>query len=380
MRVPGRLKPQTGGYGTALLLLSVPVACSGIILVLTEIALRLGWGAAPSSVWAAGDLRNVPTGDFWKACLVAIDGATALWLSWWFHQQKNTYTPISFTGGWGSRALAAVGWVLAKSLFLAIMAAVALFLVVPVAIGLCGVGLLLKSGEPTFLQRLLSDGAVLLGVSTAVVGLTAFSRVLWFWSALRHVDLLPSTRGPLPPEGLVEIRGIALPLDPGAPPKPLLGSAPPNWDDVGSGPFIVEVEGGRVRIEPPDGFGVYGGQAILPAGEGHGQPVLMPGDPVVALGGLERRPEGPPVLRPYAPLRGALLGPGRKGFLSVPDVFLIAHGDEKTARRRLTGVHVRWLAFAVFLTGGGLVVALLGLAARLNPRWMDVLASAGGFR
>jgi hypothetical protein len=90
---------------------------------------------------------------------------------------------------------------------------------------------------------------------------------------------------------------------------------------------------------------------------------------VLVIGRVERDPWRPeePVLRPCPPPRAGAVFTGKRRFLSVPDLFLIVHGDEEKARRRLFRSHVRWLAVAAFLVGGGLIVALVGLAARLDP-------------
>ena len=365
MRVPERRKPKLAGFDPLFPLLAVPIAITGVILLLTEIIIRLGvQGAVPSSSWGAGDVPK--QGDVWKAMLWGVDLATALWLSWFFHRQTSTYTPLKFDGGWGKRAWTGVAWILGKALFLAIMGFVALLLVVPVLICLGGIGVLFAQHEPTFLQRTVSDAVFLLGLSTAVIGMTAFSRAFWLWSALRHVDLLPTAPGASMPEGLVEVRGIAKAREEG---RPALAKN-------ATGPFFLESDGRRILVEPPEGFDLAAGQALLPD-DGEGGTILRTGEPVLAVGRLEHGVEGP-VLRPCPSPRGSLVFTGQKRFFSIPNLFLIAHGDEAAAKRRLARTHLFWIAIASVLSLGGLLVALVGLAARLDPGFLRTLAVAGG--
>lgn len=375
MRIPERRRPKVAGFDTFLPLLAVPVAITGFIVLAGEVVSRLGvQGGTPSRSWGSADPRNVPGTDSWMILLGAVDVVTAAWLTWHFHRQRDTYVPIRFEGGWGARAFQGVLWLLAKGLFFAMMGFLALFLVLPVMIGLVGAGVLLAQREPTFLQRLVSDAAFLLGLSTAVVGLTAFSRAFWLWSALRHVELLPTAPEASPPEGLVEVRGVASPRDGVPRDRAVLSGAC-------VGPFFLETGGRRILVEPPEGFDPAGGQALLPD-DGTGGRVLRAGDPVIAVGRLDRDSAGAdgPVLRPCPSPRGSLIFTGRKRFFSIPHLFLIAHGDEAQAKRRLARTHLLWIGIASFLTVGGAIVALLGLAARLDPLLLGTLAVGGGAR
>jgi hypothetical protein len=367
MRVPERRKPQLAGFDTVFPLLAVPVSITGIIVLITEVVIRLGvQSAVPSRLWGYADARNLPEWDFWKGMLLGVDLAAALWLNVKFHRQTGTYPPLVFRGGWLRRAFTGLVWLLTKSLFQGLMCFVALFLVVPILICLCGIGILIGEREPTFLQRTVSDAALLLGLSTTVIGLTAFSRSFWLWAALRHVELLPTAPGASPPLGLVEVRGTARAREENRPALAL---------NV-VGPFFVESEGRRIRVEPPEGFDLRAGQAYLPD-DGEGGLILKSGEPVLAVGRLEQDGQGP-VLRPCPAPRGSLIFTGRKRFFSIPNLFLIAHGDEAAAKRRLARTHLLWLGIASFLTIGGSLVALVGLAARLDPNFIRSLALGGG--
>ena len=173
MRVPERRKPKLAGFGTFLPALAVPVSITGIIVLLTEILVRLGLpGGVPSAIWGRADVRNVPRGDIWGSMLIVVDLLTAAWLTWYFHRQTATYSPLKFDGGWVKRAFTAVLWLVVKSFFFGIMALLALFMVLVVMLTQK-----LALSERGYATQAI--GTVLIGVAAYLLYFALFNRMMF---------------------------------------------------------------------------------------------------------------------------------------------------------------------------------------------------------
>lgn len=373
-RIMGNVE-QDGTDGFLVLLWTAPAGLGGTVYVLTRLARRL-------DAFGAGVFRNesemASTLVFWIVALVN------LVMVIYCYKQKHTYSGFSWP----------------KNVFLMPVVAVWFFIIGPAffyTVMFCIPGLFV--GAPTLvvyqLASKIGSGAfresplamycssallALTAVPAVVAGVSAVSRSLWVWEVQKNLRNLATSKTTSAAMGFVELQGKAFHARQKDPKIPILGRDPrlQAINELNALPFYVEDAAGRVLVEPPQSSDSMNPHFFLRLHEYHAQPVLMQGDDVYVLGTLEPgAEEGQSAVRPWHPPYGFLYRKflrlfGRLGrkfeFFAPTDVFVVASGDERAARKRFLRAQYRWLAASIILGLGGTVVLhtlIEGIAAFL---------------
>jgi hypothetical protein len=205
------------------------------------------------------------------------------------------------------------------------------------------------------------------------------ARGIWLRSAGEQIRNLATSKARSAALGLVELKGVARPIREEDGSRPIL-----SWAVEGGGwtnrvgPFYVEDETGRVRVEPPaDVHVLHDHRIMLTRGDGAGGYAMRPGDPVYVLGRLEVDREASPgtagedrrVVRAWPPPGARMFRVLRHvrlfGAGGLPDLFLVTDSGERFADGMMRVLWRRWV--------------ILGLVWVVPALWFVVLGVSGGW-
>ena len=314
----------------------------------------------------------------WLTLLAApVTALLTLWLVVYLARQKHTYTSMPNYQNAVAKGLSYVWMGVGWGLFVGSMSLLPFFFVVVPAhlvaqmafhVGFAGAEDL---GSIWFAIALLV--AALVGLWASV---TVASRSFWLWMIGRQIENLPTSKVATAAKGLVELNGTVVAADEA---QLLFGTAPGYQDVYEPKPFFLEDDSGRVRVQPPDDVDYMNARYVLRRKPETGLVALMHGDRVHVIGYLGRDPGASPdatgperlVLRAFEPPFGHMLTRLLRAIgleeqyrlFAVPDVFVVASGDEREAKRALFRERLFWAFGSTLLSAGSITVLMVAVAA-----------------